>query len=95
MVHEQYNNEDEAVIKMLDSFTSTFYLLYLKTISITQLRVKILEGFGQLRENGLNGNSEEFMEISLVPEKQPEPHFSCKMNQNKIYEAKILVSFCK
>ena len=59
MVHEQYNNEDEAVIKMLDSFTSTFYLLYLKTISITQLRVKILEGFGQLRENGLNGNSEE------------------------------------
>ena len=57
---------------------------YLTAISVEQMRLDVTEGFRQLRQNDLNGNSaDDNMEIFLVPKKQPEPHFSCKMNQNE------------
>ena len=75
-------NEDEIVATLLDNFLRTYYSDYLSVISEEQLRLKIIEGFRQLRRNDLNGNNRETMAISLVPQGQLEPHFSCKMNKN-------------
>ena len=77
------DDEDDAVVDLLEGFfDSDDYSDYLTVENVEQSIVKITEGFRQLRENDLDGNSEESMEISLVPQEQPEPHFSCKMNKN-------------
>ena len=83
MSYDCIGNEDEAVVELLDIFIRAYYSDYLTVISVEQLRLKITEGFRQLRENDLDGNSEDSMKIFLVPEEQREPHFSCKMNQNE------------
>ena len=70
------SNEDKAVAQLLEIFVRSCYSNYLTFISVELLRMKIIEGFRQLRENDLNGIGTRTMEISLVPK---EPHFSCKM----------------
>ena len=77
------NNEDEAVIQLFDKFVERFYLDYPTNTSLEQFRLKIIQGFDQLRENDLSGNSHEIMKIHMVPKKQLEPHFSCKMGKNE------------
>ena len=72
-------DEDETVYELLDLLIRRYYSAYLTAIRVKQLILDVTEGFRQLRENDLDDN----MEIFLVPEKQPEPHFSCKMNQNE------------
>ena len=46
-------NEDEAVTQLFNSFIRRYYI-YLTSIGLEQLRLKIVEGFHQLRENNLN-----------------------------------------
>ena len=75
-------NEDEAVTQLLNSFIRRYYI-YLTSISLEQLRLKVVEGFHQLRENNLNGDSEDSMEIIVVPKEPPGRHSSCKMDQNE------------
>ena len=75
-------NEYEAVIQLLDSYIRRYYI-YLTSISLEQLRLKVVEGFHQLRENNLNGDSEDSMEIIVVPKEPPGRHSSCKMDQNE------------
>ena len=76
------NNEDEDVVIFVNDFVRE-NSDYLTVISAEQFRLKIIDGFRQLRENYLVGDSSQTMEISLVPEEQHEPHFSCKMNENE------------
>ena len=84
MTYNWTSNEDEAVVKLLDGIDDILSQLQLRTIiNFQQFVLKVTEGFRQLRENDLNGNREESMTISLVAEKQPESHFSCKMNNNE------------
>ena len=71
-------DEDEALSKLLDRFENLRCGFNLK-----RLRSKFLRGFRYLRENDSNGYSQRSMEIALVAEEQPEPHFSCKKNQNE------------
>ena len=54
---------------------------FLRNINLDQLRSDMLQGFHQMRENDLSGNSQETMEISLIAELPLEPHFSCKENE--------------
>lgn len=78
------NNEDVAIVELSDEFVRFLQLLQFQTsISLEQLRLKIIQGFCQLRANHFSGNRHLSMNISLIPEVQPEPHFSCKMNQNE------------
>ena len=53
-------NEDTALSKLLDDFENKF--------KFVNLRSKILQGFLQLRENDLSGDSHETMEIDVVTE---------------------------
>ena len=76
-------NEDEAVIQVFDEFVEDFYLDYLPNTSLEQLKLKILRGFNQMRQNDLSGNSNETMIVDL-PKEQLEPHFSCKMDKNEV-----------
>ena len=52
-----------------------FYSEHFVNANLDKLRSDIEEGF---RENDLDGNSEEHMEIALVLEKPFRMHFSCK-----------------
>ena len=59
--------EDQAVDRTFDLIVEHHYSQYLTGINVEQLRLKVVEGFRQLRENDLSGNSEESMEIILEP----------------------------
>ena len=83
MLYSIINNEDEAVIGLLDNFVETYQEDFPTSIITEHLRKNIIEGFCQLRENDLSGDSLEVMRISLVPEEQHEPHFSCKTNKKE------------
>ena len=63
------DNEDEKLIEMLNLFIEVFYLPHLTVMSSEQLRLKVTQGFDQIRANNLSGNSEESMEISSHPNK--------------------------
>ena len=67
--------EHKIILRFTDDFFE-HYSEHLTTINVELSRLKIIDGFHQLRENDL---SRETMEIFLVPQ---EPHFSCKMNKN-------------
>ena len=81
------SNEDEGAVQVLDRIDDCVsdWEEVSQIINLQQLRLKVTEGFRQLRENDLSGNSRETMKVSLVPEAEPDPHFSCKMN-NKEYD---------
>ena len=64
------NNEDEAVIQLFDEFVEKFSSDYLTNTSLEQFRLKITQGFDQLRENDLSGNSYEIMKIPVVSKEQ-------------------------
>ena len=84
LVRNRYDrDEDEYVELLLDMLIGKYYSRYLIAISVEQLRLDVIEGFRQLRQNDLDGNMGDDMEVFLVPKKQTEPHFSCKMNQNE------------
>ena len=78
------NNEDEAVIQVFDEFVEHFQLNYLPNTSLEQLKLNIIQGFDQLRQNDLSGNSLETMIVDL-PQEQLELHFSCKMGNNEAF----------
>merc|ERR1712183_212030 len=83
MYYAANNNGDEAVIQLFDKFIEEIYLDYLPNTSLEQLRLDIIQGYHQMRENDLGGNSREMMKIPVVPKEQLEPHFSCKMGKNE------------
>ena len=64
------NNEDEAVIQLFDEFVEKFSSDYLTNKNLEQFRLKITQGFDQLRENDLSGNSYEIMKIPVVSKEQ-------------------------
>ena len=66
---ESSRNEDVVVRELVDRFVEHFYEGYETAICVEQFRLRIVEGFCQLRDNDLNGNSEESMEISSQPNK--------------------------
>ena len=61
------DNEAEAVTVLLDELVELFDLVDLIGNSIELLRLKIIQGFNQMRENDLSGNSREIMKIPVVP----------------------------
>ena len=83
--------EENATLSLLGYFVSDFSF-GLRNVNLDQMRSDVLQGFRQLRENDLSGNSQETMEISLIPLK---PHFSCKKKktqpsgENQILQSEI------
>ena len=76
MLYDWCNNEDEAVVILLNNFVEAYYSDYFTIISVEQLKLKVTEGFRRLRENDYIVG---YMDICLIPQG---PHFSCKMKQN-------------
>ena len=87
-------NEEDATVYLLDIFVRSYSpSQYLRNINLDQMRADVLQGFHQLRENDLSGNSRDTMEISLVAKKPLELHFSCKQNKTQSSgESEILQS---
>ena len=77
------NNEDVAIVELSDEFVYLLQFFEFQTsISLEQVRLKIIQGFRQLREHEFSAYYDLSMNVSFIPEVQPEPHLSCKMNQN-------------
>ena len=88
-------SEETATISFLDNVVDVSLFRYLRNINLDQMRSDVLQGFNQMRENDLSGNTRETMEISLVSEYPLEPHFSCKQNkiqssnENEILQSEV------
>ena len=68
-------NEDEAVIDLFNDIA--------QDIDLEHFRSQVLQAHNRLRENDLSGNSQESIEIPVVPE-ELEPHQSCKENNENV-----------
>ena len=86
MEYRSISIEDEAVIQLLDDFVEEYQPDFPTSIITEQLRVKIIEGFRQLRDSDFDDHSErrhENLIISSLLEEQPELHFSCKSKKHE------------
>ena len=72
--------EDDFISALLDTCAEKDSLRY---VNFENLRCKVIQGFQQLRENQLSGDSRESMEISLKPKE--EPTFFNKKEENKTW----------
>ena len=68
-------NEDEALSGLLDDFEREF--------DFNSIRIKIIQGFQQLRGRHSSGNNTEVMIVPVAAEDLLEPHFSCNKNDSE------------
>ena len=72
--------EDDFISALLDTCAEKDSLRY---VNFENLRCKVIQGFQQLRENQLSGDSRESMEIDLEPEEPREADSSGEKIQNE------------
>ena len=80
---DENRNIDDAITTVMDRFLSRFRSDYLQNMHLDKFKCDVVKGFHQMEEIDLNRNTDLEKVILFLPKKQPEPHLSCKMNENE------------
>ena len=81
IVNDGNTNIDDAIILVAIQFIRRFGSKYPQNINLDKLKCDIIQGFHQMGEISLNIDIC-CTKLIFLHEKQPEPHFSCKTNEN-------------
>ena len=73
---------DNAIASVVRRFFRHYSSTYLQNVNLDKLKCDIVQGFRQMVQNDLNCVFVQ-QTIYFVPEKQPKPHYSCKMYGNE------------